>query len=116
MRGAIPGPATISPHITYAAETVDLRLEVDLTYFLTCSDIWVGYMSLRRRLGRRQDVPHRRRRPSHPVPPLTPRLHSLLQARRNCGWSANPGGVPYDFLSTPRRALRSPFLRWLSRF
>ena len=44
--GAIPAPDDHIPHITYAAETVDLRLEVDLTYFLTCSDIWVGYMSL----------------------------------------------------------------------
>ena len=44
--GAIPAPDDHIPLITYAAETVDLRLEVDLTYFLTCSDIWVGYMSL----------------------------------------------------------------------
>ena len=112
--GAIPAPDDHIPHITYAAETVDLRLEVDLTYFLTCSDIWVGYMS-RRRLGRRQDVPHRRRRPSQPRSRPSRRVYLLLQAQRTEG-GAQIRRCSVRLSVHPRRALRSPFLRWLSRF
>ncbi|MFQ7855350.1 MAG: M56 family metallopeptidase [Flavonifractor plautii] len=113
--GAIPAPDDHIPHITYAAETVDLRLEVDLTYFLTCSDIWVGYMSLSDGgwAGGRTFRIGGGDRPS-PFPPLTPRLPPAASA-------ANEGGAQIRRCSVrlsvhPRRALRSPFLRWLSRF
>lgn len=42
---AIPASDDHIPHTIYAVETVDLHLEVDLTYFLIYSNTWVGYVS-----------------------------------------------------------------------
>lgn len=98
--GAIPAPDDHIPHITYAAETVDLRLEVDLTYFLTCSDIWVGYMSLSDGgwAGGRTFRIGGGDRPS-PVPAPHAAFTSCCK-RSELRVERKSGGVPYDFLST----------------
>lgn len=98
--GEIPAPDDHIPHITYAAETVDLRLEVDLTYFLTCSDIWVGYMSLSDGgwAGGRTFRIGGGDRPS-PVPAPHAAFTSCCK-RSELRVERKSGGVPYDFLST----------------
>ena len=106
----IPAPTTI----TYAAGN-GRSAPRGRSYFLTCSDIWVGYMSLsdggwaggRRSSSAAATVPA-------PFPPLTPRLPPAAAQR-----TAGGAQIPEVFVRLsvhPRRALRSPFLRWLSRF
>ncbi len=82
MRERSRPPHDHIPHITYAAETVRSapRGRSHLRSHLLRHLGWV-HVALIRRLGRRQDVPHRRRRTvPAPFPHLTPRLPPAASA------------------------------------